>query len=159
MLSRRSIFAALLLALLAGCATSSHPSAADEIGHHGVGDQDRFRMMRYELLDPRDAMTSRDDVLRLMGPPDAVATDGSATVHHWMAYQPEWLGLGGETEDRRPSLFGDSSRETVHWYFFLAEFDSAGRLRRHVIQSTKGSDWLPEQVLAAWTTRPATRPS
>ena len=140
-----------LTLLLLGCAPTPPKDAPPHIGDQGVSEKDRFRMRHYDLLDPRVGVTRRDDVTRLLGDPEGIVTDGSAMVHHWMAY-----------DTGTPEIKFESDRTASHgrlrWYFFLTSFDDAGILRRFEVQSSPDGGRSPQQVLAEWSARPATRP-
>ncbi|MCY2953531.1 MAG: hypothetical protein NTU53_16360 [Planctomycetota bacterium] len=139
------IFAAFLMA---GC---RHAEPVSEF--------DTDRQHRVDLLDPREHHTSRDGVLRVMGPADAVSMDEQAWAYHWRTYST--MGPLLSTNWPLPRRdYGNTGEMKFH--LLLLEFDAGGLLiRKHVWSAIESSAGLPatRDVLEQWHTPPTSSPA
>src|SRR4051812_41139546 len=77
--SHLAMILAWLAVLLAGCAGNQWETAPD-------GSTDFDRMSKVRLLRLYDGRTTRDEVLRIMGPPDRASDDGRLILYRWITH-------------------------------------------------------------------------
>jgi hypothetical protein len=139
----------ILVLGLVGCGGSpvgvdeQHPDFANE---KPIGDQDQQRLFKYGLLDPRDGITTRDDVIRIMGQPDRTADHGRVLVYLWMVYRQT----------------GGSANEAVVWHFLISEFDVNGVMVKHGLKNGDSKEGGPDsfdKALESWGIRGTAQPN
>ncbi len=115
-------------------------------------DFDRDRMYCLDQLRPTERQTSKDAVLQIMGPPDAISVDQRAWAYHWRTYSTlgPLLTLNCWVPTRE---FDTTEMSKLRLHVLLLEFEADGLLaRQHVWSAREGPRGLPatREILEEW---------